>query len=162
MKNICLTTTVAALLLIFSNGVQAQTNLDQLKAFEQYLGVWQVNVAEDTIEIWEFKQYGKDFVINVNQVIKGQKTPLFISNIGFDSKEGKFKGFMLYHNGDYSTWIGLFTSEKKFSGDVVQDFNPEITWAKFENVFVNPKEWTMTQFNTDGVKTSELKFIKVE
>lgn len=165
MKKFCLTTTVAVFLLIFSNGIQAQTvtnNLDQLKLMQQYLGTWQANAGKDTVEVWDFQQYGKAFIINVSQVIKGQNTPLYINNIAYDSKEGKFKGFALMNNGSYGTWTGLFTSEKKFEGNDVVDFNPATAYVKLENIFKNPKEWTFTNFNTDGVKTLEMKFVKIK
>lgn len=42
-----------------------------------------------------------------------------------------FKGFALYVNGKYTTWIGSWTSEKKFSIDVVQNFKPETVSANF-------------------------------
>jgi hypothetical protein len=56
----------------------------------------------------------------------------------------------------------LFSTEKTFSGDLVDNFNPEKAWTKFEFVFVNPKEWTLTMHNTDGVKTSENKYSKIK
>jgi hypothetical protein len=165
MKTLCLTVMAFVLLLLYTNGIQAQTTqtkLNQVELMKQLIGTWQANVGKDTIEVWDCQQYGKAFIINVHQVIKGQKTPLYINNLGFDSKEDKFKGYALWSGGAYSTWIGLYKTEKKFLVDMVQDFNPETTDTKFESVMENPKEWTWTQFNTDGVKTSELKFIKVK
>lgn len=165
MKKICLTITIAVFLLTCLNGLQAQTltaKLDQQKLMLQYLGTWQANVGKDTLEVWEFQQFGKAFTINVSQVIKGKKTPIYINNIGFDSKEGKFKGFTLMYDGSYGTWIGLFTSEKKFEGNDVVDFNTAMAYAKFESALVNSKEWTWTAFNKDGGKTSELQFFKVK
>jgi hypothetical protein len=165
MKKICLTMTIAVFLLICINGLQAQTTqpkLNQVELMKQLIGTWQANVGKDTIEVWECQQYGKAFIINVHQVIKGQKIPLYINNLGFSSKEDKFKGYTLWSDGGYSTWIGLFNTEKKFSTDMVQDFNPTTTYAKFESIIENPKEWTWRGFNKDGVKISEVKFIKVE
>src|SRR4030042_177985 len=165
MKTFCLTTMIAVFLLLCSNGIQAQTTkqkLNQVELMEQLIGTWQANVGNDTIEVWECQQYGKAFIINVHQVIKGQKIPLYINNLGFSSKEDKFKGYTLWSDGAYSTWIGLFNTEKKFSTDMVQDFNPKTTYAKFESVIENPKEWTWKALNKDGVKISEVKFIKVE
>ena len=165
MKKICLTITIAVFLLTCLTGLQAQTvtvKLDQQKLIQQYLGTWQANVGKDTLEVWEFQQYGKAFTINVSQVIKDIKTPMEINNLGFDSKEGKFKGYALGYNGDYTTWIGLFTSDKKFSGDMVKDFKPETTFIKFECVTVNPKEWDWIEFNATGAKILEHKFMKVK
>jgi hypothetical protein len=165
MKRFFLTTALAGFLLIFSNGIQAQTvtnNLDQLKLMQQYLGTWQANTGKDTVEVWEFQQYGKAFTINVSQIVNGKKTPMEINNLGFDSKEGKFKGYALWYNGGYTTWIGLFSSDKKFSGEMMQDFKSETTFIKFESVSVNLKEWDWTQFNATGTKILEYKFMKVK
>jgi hypothetical protein len=160
MKKFYLTTTIAVSLLIFNNGVQAQTTqLNQVDLFNQFIGTWQTNVGKDTVELWETQQYGKAFVINVYRSIKGQKNPLYINSIGFDSKEGKFKGFIIWQGGAYSTWIGLFTAENKFSVDMVRNLNPETAYMKREHVFTNPNEWTLTHY---GVKTLEYKFKKVK
>ena len=165
MKKFCLTSVIAVFILICCNGLQAQatqSTLNQGQLMKQFLGTWQSNVGKDTVEVWESRLYGEAVIINLSQIIKGKTTPSYINNIGFDSKEGKLKGFILNTNGSYSTWIGFFSSEKKFSGDLVDSFNPEKPWAKFEFVFANPKEWTFTLYNNDGVKTQDYKFIKVK
>jgi len=165
MKKICLTITIAAFLLILTNGIQAQTTqtkLDQVELMKQIIGKWQADVGKDTIEVWECQQYGKAFIVNVYQGIKGHKTPMYINNIGFDSKENKFKGYVLWSDGYYSTWIGSFNTEKKYVVDMVHNFNPETAYAKFESETINPKERNWTSFNKEGVQTSVLKFIKVE
>jgi hypothetical protein len=41
---------------------------------------------------------------------------------------------------------------------IVRNLNPETAAIKREHVFENPKEWTLTSFNKDGVKTFEYKF----
>jgi hypothetical protein len=128
----------------------------------QYAGTWKADIGKDTAEIWECQQFGKASIINVYRVIKKQKTPLYINNIAFDPIEGHFKGFVLWPNGEYSTWIGLFTSEKRFTGDLVEDFNHEKAFVKLENVFENSKEWTYTQTRRDGVKILEYNFKKIK
>jgi hypothetical protein len=129
---------------------------------KQFLGTWQSNTGKDTVEIWETQQYGKAFLINAYRVIKGKKIPYYLENIGFDSNEGQFKGYIISQSGAYFTWIGLFTSEKKLSLDMVENFNPGTVYMKREHVFANPDEWTATVFNKDGVKTSEEKWTKVK
>ena len=165
MKTFCVTTMIVVFLLFCTSGIQSQptqTKLNQLELVKQFLGTWQTNRGIDTIEVWDCQQYGKSFIINVHQVIKGQKIPKYINNMGFDEKEGKFKGYVLWSDGTYSTWIGLYNTEKKFLVDMVQDFKPETTYYKFESVADNPKERTWKGFNTNGVKESEFKFIKVK
>jgi len=51
--------------------------------------------------------------------------------------------FTSIHDGNNITWIGLFSTEKNLSGDLVDNFNPEKAWTKYKFVFVNPKEWTL-------------------
>ena len=57
-------------------------------------------------------------------LLKGTKSPYYIMLfIVLIQKMVSLKGSQLYANGNYITWIGLWTTEKKFSFDVVQDFN---------------------------------------
>jgi hypothetical protein len=165
MKKFLLTTGIVLCLLILSNGILAQTTitkLDQLKLMQAFLGKWQATTGKDTVEVWDFQNYGKAIIINVHRVIKDVKTPYYKNNIAFDPKEGKFKGFALWTDAGYVTWIASFTSEKLLSGDMVQNFTPGTSFIKFENVLVNPNEWTWTQFNKDGVKVLEYKFSKIK
>lgn len=157
--------TMTVSLLVCSIGILAQTvqtQLNQLELMKQSVGTWQAPAGKDTVEVWDYQQYGKTCVINVYHVIKGQKTPLYINNMGFDSKGDKFKGYVLYSDGNYLTWIGVFKSENKFLVDIVDNFIPEKIWAKIEIVHVSSKEMNWTQFNAEGVKVSELKFVKIK
>jgi len=164
-KTFLLASLMLVFLLICSTGIHAQTtqsNLDQFKLMQQGLGKWQANIAKDTIEVWETQQYGKAFITKVSHIIKGTKSPSYINNISFDPKEGKLQGFVLWNGGGYSTWVGLWTNEKKLSGDLFQTFKPETVWGKFELVYETPAKMTFTIFNTDGIKTSEYKFNQVK
>lgn len=156
---------IAVFLLFGSNGLQAQNvtpKLDQLKLAEVFVGTWKQNVSKDTIEVSETQQYGKAFVNNVYLVIDGKKAFSYIEDYGFSTKEGKFKGFILYRSGGYATWIASFTSERKFSGDFVQNFNPETVTAKFEIILEPPTNMTIIVFDTNSVKTGEYKYFKVK
>jgi len=165
MKTLCLTLTTTVFLCFCINGIQAQntqTQLNQNEMFKQFVGTWNCDIIKDTVEVWDCQQYGNSFIINVYQIIKGQKTPLYINNVGFDPKENKFKGYVLWPDGEYSTWIGLYKTEKNFLVDMVVDFKPETTYVKFESVYENPKERTWIAFNKDGVKTSEKIFKRIK
>ncbi|MCX6221181.1 MAG: hypothetical protein NTZ69_09335 [Bacteroidia bacterium] len=164
-KAFFLTTMMFVFLLICSTGIQAQTaksSLDQVKLNKQKFGTWEATADKDTIWVREQQEYGKAYTVNVYYVVKGTKSPYYISNSSFDSKEGKFKGFTLYANGKYSTWIGLWTSEKKFSIDAVQDFKPGTVLAKVEYVYETPTSLIETRFSATGVKMLERKYIKVK
>lgn len=165
MKKILLSITLAVYLLLYTNGILGQNapaKFDQPKLMHQYAGTWKADIGKDSAEIWECRQFGEASVITVYRVINKQKTPLYINNIAFDPIEGHFKGFVLWPNGEYSTWVGLFTSEKRFTGDLVEDFNHEKAFVKLENVFENSKEWIYTQTRKDGVKILEYKFRKIK
>jgi hypothetical protein len=164
-KTFFLITVMFAFLLACSTGIQAQSaksNLDQTKLMQQWIGTWEANVGKDTIEVWEAKEYGKSFMGNVSYVIKGKKSPFYIANVCIDSKEGNVKGFDLNAGGDYVTWIGSWITEKKFSIDGVQNFNPQTVYGKVELFYETPTKMIFTNFNTDGKKTGEYIFNKVK
>ena len=164
-KKIYLTTLVLVFLLTCSTGIQAQTakpNLDQVKLMPQRSGTWEATSDKDTIWVREHQEYGKAFTANVYYIVKGTKTPYYISNSGFDTKDGKFKGFTLYAKGNYTTWIGLWTTDKKFSIDGVQNFKPESVSYKVEYFYETPTSMTETRYTAAGVKTLERKYKKVK
>ena len=128
MKKIVLTTVFFIFLVLISNGIQAQnaaSNLDQLKLGQRFVGTWQQDVRKDSIEILENQQYGSAFVENIYLIINGKTSLSYINNYCFPSEEGKYKGFFVWTNGGYLTWIGSFVTEEKFSVNFVKNFNPE-------------------------------------
>jgi hypothetical protein len=156
---------MVVLLLICAAGINAQTtpsNLDQLKLMQQDVGIWQANIHKDTVVVWETQQYGKAFITNESLLVKGIKSPSYINNISFDPEQGKIHGFVLWNNGGYSTWSGLWTTEKKMSGELFQTYKPETLWGKFEIVYETPAKMTFTIFTLDGKKTREYNFNKVK
>jgi hypothetical protein len=164
-KTFLLTTLVFVFLLIVTTGINAQTvksKLDQVKLMPQRVGIWETSVDKDTVLVRDHQEYGKSYTGNVYFNIKGNKTPYYMSSSTFDSKDGKFKGFTLYANGNYSTWIGSWTTEKKFSIDIVQNFKPEAVLSKVEYVYDSPTSMIETRFTAAGVKTLERKYKKVK
>ena len=163
MKTI-LKSNLALIVLFFSIGIQAQTKqpkLNQLELYKQFTGTWQAKIGADSVEVRECREYGLSFVIDVYQVIQGRKIPMYINNISFDSNEGRFKGFLLYPNGGYFTWIGHFTKNNYFSGNIVFNFMPDVAWSEFHSNFVSSTEFTCTNINRQSQQTREMKFIKV-
>jgi hypothetical protein len=164
-KTFFLTTLVFVFLIISSLETHAQTNkssLDQFKLMQQALGTWEATLGKDTVEVRETQQYGKAFTTNVYYNIKGKKSPSYINNFCIDTRDGKVKGFTLLPEGAYRTFIGFWTTEKKFSVDVNQDFKPETVIRKIELVWETPTKMTWTEFNTVGTKAREYKFSKVK
>ena len=134
MKTICFTTMIAVFMLLFTNGLQAQTTqpkLDQLKLWNAFIGTWQQVISKDTIQISETQKYGNAFVGNVYLVVNGKKTFQFGITTVYSPKEDNFKGFWFYPNGSYSTLIGSYTAENKVSYNLNQD---EIL-SKAKNIF---------------------------
>jgi hypothetical protein len=156
---------IAVFLLICINGIQAQTmqtNLNQTELIKQFLGTWNCDIDKDTVEVWECKPYGVIHTTTVSQIVKGIKSDSYLNTAGFDKRDGKFKGILLYPNGDYFTWIGLFTTDKKLSVVIVDNLNPEKILAKYEFEFKTPTNRIMTRFTADGVKVKDNIFNKVK
>jgi hypothetical protein len=57
MKKLCLMGVVFILLVFASNVLMAQ-NVDPLKLMDKFIGKWQANRGKDTVEVWDFKEYG--------------------------------------------------------------------------------------------------------
>jgi hypothetical protein len=164
MKKLILATIAVFFSLCYS-GIQAQTaqpQLDQLKLMQQQIGIWQADYGKDTVEVWDCRPYGKANIITVSWIIKGQKTPHYINNISFSPNEGKFYGFALWPSGSRGTWIGSYVTEKKFSGELCTNFNPEKVWGKLETIYESPSAFTWRQFNMEGAIVLELKFNKIK
>jgi len=158
--------TAIALIVIFNlNETKAQTKqpkLNQMELYKQFVGNWQAEIGSDSIEVRECREYGMAFVIEVNRIIKGQKIPYYINNVSYDATDGKFKGFLLYPNGGYFTWIGMFTKNNLFLGKIVFNFMPEVAWSEFHADFINQDEFTCTNFNQEGTQTIEMKFTRIK
>jgi hypothetical protein len=166
MKKFCLTTMIAVFFLIFSYGLQAQTTqlkLDQMKLAQTlFTGNWQRIINKDSVEVAEIQQYDKAFAENIYLIVNGKKTLRSTMIYGFSAKEGKFKGFWLWPSGRYSTWIGSFTAENKFSSNNVQDFNPEKVLSRSEMVYDTPNSYTAIFYKPDGTKGREYKLTRVK
>ena len=129
----------------------------------KYLGAWQANRGKDTVEVWDYKPYGSQgFIVDIYQIVKGKKIPVSFNPISYDPAAGKFYGFTLLANGHYGTWIGAFTSETKFDGDMLGNFNPQPVYGKIENVFTGPNEWTCNCYTMEGIKFVELNFTRIK
>jgi hypothetical protein len=134
----------------------------QLSPFQKRVFQKRCNQGFSVLFVRQLAYNGKSFKGNVSLVIKGKKSPFYIANFCIDSKEGNIKGFNLNANGGYLTWIGVWTTEKKFSIDVVQNFKPETVSGKAELFYETSTNMTFTSFNSDGTKTGENKFNKVK
>jgi hypothetical protein len=165
MKKILLTTVIFVFLLFISIGIQAQstqTKLNQVELMKQWIGTWQTNADKDTVWTWEVKPYGKALIGSVTYDVKGKKYDSFILNFGYDDRDDKIKGFNLWPNTDFLTWIGVFKTEKKFYVNALDTFKPEEIWFKNEVEFITPHEMLIINLDSKGVKTGELIYKKVK
>jgi serine protease inhibitor len=166
MKTFCFTTTIVVLLLLCINGLQAQTTqtkVDQLKVMQLELGgSWQLVISKDSVISSEMQQYGNAFVRNVYLVVNDKESFLGEDIILYSPKNDKFIGFSFSTDGSYSTTLSSFNSEKKYYGDVVQNFNPEKVLNRFEGVYETPDIYSVTYFGLDSTKKSEIKFYRVK
>jgi hypothetical protein len=164
MKKFCFLS-AALLLLLYSGSVTAQTIQTQPNALEsmhQFIGSWQANSGIDTIEVWDCGKYGNALIINVSKIVKGQKTPLFVNNVGFDKRDGKVKGYALWPNGDYLTWTLVFDPANKFLGELMDTYDPAKNWGKFEMTILSTEEWNWKHFDMGGKLIDEMNFVKVK
>jgi hypothetical protein len=152
----------AVALFTLLNFTYAQPKLKQIELYKQFVGTWQASIGADSLEVRECREYGFSYVIDVYRVINGEKIPFYINNVSFDANDGKFKGFLLYPNGGYFTWIGSFTKTNFFSGKIVFNFMPEVAWSEFHADFISQNEFTCTNFNQEGTQTIEMKFVKIQ
>jgi hypothetical protein len=165
MKKPCFKAVIFVSLLVLSEGLRAQTvnsDLDQLKLSQLFPGSWQTVVGKDSIEVTESQQFGKSFVEQVYLVINDKKSLSYVNSFCFIPKQKKFLGFINFSNGYYITWIGSFVTEKKFSVNFLQNFNPESDLGKLEMDFEIPDKITMTQFSPEGIITGENTANKVK
>jgi len=165
MKPFCSTTMIAVFLLLFPNEISAQTiqsKLNQMELMKQLVGIWQRTTDEGTVQILETKLFGEAVIETFTYEIKGEKSPVFMELSGFDDRDGKIKGILVFPNGKYVTWIGQFITEKTIRGNVIDNFNPEVILWIHEYVILNPKEIMSIGYDSKGIKTDEAKFSKVE
>lgn len=157
--------TIIIFFLMFDNIViKAQSenfSINQIALMKSSLGIWQTLVNMDTVEYWDQQQYGKGFIVNAYQVVQGKTIPQHINIYSFDPKIGKFKGYIIWQKKGFATWIGSYTTEKKYHVDFATDFNPEKVWGSFDMIFTDSTSRNHLHF-INNKKTHEEVFTKVK
>jgi hypothetical protein len=166
MKKIVLTNLFFVFLMFVFNGVQAQAQqpkLDQLKLIQQFIGTWKTDISNDSSMIVEMELCGKSIIETDYLVVKGKKEIDSKWTYGYSPETNQFKFFAVYPNGNYQTWLGSFTSEKKWEQQLVQDFNPDKVLMKSELNFITPDTFSAFQMKPDGQKIGkEFKATRVK
>lgn len=166
MKKIVVNTLLFVFLMFIFNGIQAQTQqpkLDQLKLIQQLIGKWKMDINNDTAFIVEMEMIGKSIIETDYVVVKGKKEYDSKWTYGYSPETDKFKFFAVYPSGKCQTWIGSFTSEKRWEQQMVEDFNPEKVLGKAELDFTTPDSYTAFQMKPDGQKISkDFKAVRIK
>lgn len=141
-------------------------NVDQLALMQMQVGRWRSDVSEESALVSEWQRSGNVFTNTAYNVKKGEKKVMFTQNVIYSSKEGRFRSFVAYPDGNYLTYIASFNSDKKLIGTFLMDFNPgevihnsETNWVLG---FTDPDHMIITYFTKDGTKTREFKWYKIE
>jgi|BarGraNGADG00312_2_1021985.scaffolds.fasta_scaffold37030_1 hypothetical protein len=98
---------VAIILLLCTNGIQAQTTqpkLNQMELMKQYLGIWKGELTKDTVMILNFTSYGKAIENNYKIVTQGKILYSGKEIYGYNQKYDKI---ILAAITDYSPRISL-------------------------------------------------------
>ncbi|MCX6254261.1 MAG: hypothetical protein NTV31_07260 [Bacteroidia bacterium] len=143
MKGFCLTTMIAAFLLLCINGIQAQTTqikLNQVELIKQFIGTWKGEVGRDTIVIGKNKQFGTgldcDIQVVTNAIILDSAKLLY----GYDRRNDNFIIAELIKSSPViELCVAWFTSEKTGEMVLFQDItNPENAKLKWKFEFKTP------------------------
>jgi hypothetical protein len=148
MKKICLTITIAVLLLICSNAIQAQTTqtkLNQVELMKQFLGTWKSEMVQDTIWTGEGKSFGNGMELYFKGETKGKIVSEMKSLIGYDKKNDKLIEADLMNSSDimvYAFWFNLKNKCIEIPYEYIA--NPEKAPLKWDIEFKSPDLFIQT------------------
>jgi len=117
MKKLCFTTMIAAFMLLFTNGLQAQTTqptLNQIELMKQFLGNWKCETGKDTVVFWNARPYGTGFEVDYETSTKGNLIMEARQLFGYDKKTDKCLAANMIKGLDIEIWVLWFTSDKNF------------------------------------------------
>ena len=134
MKKISFTTMAVVFLLLCTNGIQAQTKLNQVELMKQFTGTWKGEVGKDTTFIWIGESIGNGIEANVKTMTKGKIISKGKMIVAYDAKSDKFIETEIIDGSDALIYAWWFTSKNVSISIPFQDFsNPEN--ASFKNKF---------------------------
>lgn len=172
MKTIRLTTIFAVFLLLFTNGVQAQTTqtkLDQVELMKQWIGSWKV-VSNDTTAFYDFNSYGTGLegcfrhVTKERIIMEGRYLHGYVKTYDKYIVSEIIKGHDLpsWATNDMTLWVTWFTSKNKYEWIPYDNIsNPEKASFKYEGEFKTPDLVVETMFiNGNPVETDTWTRVK--
>jgi hypothetical protein len=150
---------LVTLLLLFvfslSNAQTTNMKLNQKELVGKFVGTWQTEPRNDTIEGVEIEKYGQGFLASDIRIVKGNKTYLDKCTAGYSKKDDNYKMFILFPNGSYMTRIASFVSENVFVQTTVQNLDPAKVSGKLEMTFNSPNTVSCKFMNAEGKVTEE-------
>ena len=162
MKKICFTTMIAVSLLFYSNGIQAQTTLNQVELMKQMLGSWKCEIAKDTTEYSDMKSYGTGMYADFKYVTKDKIILEGKQLYGYDRQMDKFILSILIKGMDMQLAAMWFTSENICVVYYYRDIsNLEKASFKVELEFKSPDIMLFkTIVNNNIIKTNTFTRVK--
>jgi hypothetical protein len=165
MKKFYLTIAITVVLLIFLNGLQAQTTqtkLNQVELMKKFIGNWKCDIAKDTTRFWDVKSYGTGLECSLKVVTKGKVVMEAKRLWGYDKKVDKYIGLELTKGMDMRIYAQWFTSNYKGVAIPYSDIsNPEMASFKGEAEFKSPDMYIITSIvNNKPVNTSTWTRVK--
>jgi hypothetical protein len=166
MKAFCLTTMMFVFLLLYSNGMQAQTTqtqLNQVECINQLTGSWKCEYGNDTTSYDDFTTYGTGIDVNIKYVTKGKTVMEARINWAYDKTLDRIIGLYQIKGGDNaSLWAVQWISKNKyFLVGYKYISNPEEASTRLEGTLKSPDLLEITYYvNNKPVKTVNYTRVK--
>lgn len=156
MRKLCFATTIAVLLLLLVNGIQAQTTqvkIDQVEFMQKFIGSWKAEAGKDTIMVFDVLPYGKgserEIIISTKGKVINSAKMLF----GYDEVNDKIIEALLYKSSPnlmINVWWA--TSQNTSEGVPLKDIsNPENALFKMKGELKSPDVFILTYFTNNKV-----------
>jgi hypothetical protein len=161
MRTSYLNTMIVAFLLLYTNGIQAQTTLaklNQVELMKQFVGSWKVQESKDTTFFWDAKPYGTGLDGNYKTVANGKTVTEGKFLQGYDKLTDKSIYVELSSGMDQdidinATW---FISKTKYKYIPFKDVsNYEKASYKIEGEFKSPDMFVETTIKNNKVTLIE-------
>jgi hypothetical protein len=158
MKKFCLTAVIAVFLLIFFNGLQAQTTqtkLNQIELSKKFIGSWKCEYAKDTTIFWDGKPFGTGLECYSKTVSKGKIISEGKELYGYDKSIDKCIDAHMEKGMDIGLTAFWFITNNKYVYLPYSDVsNSEKASRRSEGEFKSPDMMVETTFvNNKPVKT---------
>jgi hypothetical protein len=151
---------IVAFLLLYTNGLQAQSTqpkLNQVELMKLQIGVWKCDSNKDTTVFWEGKSYGTGLDCYYKNVVKGKTVREGRELWGYDKSIDKFICASLDKERDIEIQAVWFVAKNIYEYIRYSDIsNPEKASWKIVGEFISPEvvvETTTVNNNTTLIET---------